>query len=343
MATASGGYKEKSIDLTTVRYYVTAVLSDGRLMHLENVAENIAWEDNKSELAVRLNLTLRDIEFEKSRLSKQLKLCTVVYLYAKWEGQTKKKELFRGTIWEWEHSDTDGDDIVVTCYDLLYYLQKSSSSMYWAKGKSTEKICTDILNEWNVPFGGYSGPSYTHEKTLYKSKTISAMLLDTLDTARKKTGTKGIIRAEKGVCYIVKQGLNDDIWSFDASKNLTSISDKFSMTELVTRVVIYGKDDDEGRPKVEATIDGDTSYGILQSVKSIGSTELSDAKTEAQELIDEKGKPKRTITLNSPDLPFLRKGDMIHVNADRLKGYFYVLGVSHNATAATMQMEVEAR
>jgi len=86
----------KTFDPTTVRYYVTAILSDGRLLHLENVAENIAWEENESELAMRLNLTLRDIEFEGSRLSKQLKLCTIMYLYAKWEGRSSRKELFRG-------------------------------------------------------------------------------------------------------------------------------------------------------------------------------------------------------------------------------------------------------
>jgi len=331
----------KTFDPTTVRYYVTAILSDGRLLHLENVAENIAWEENESELAMRLNLTLRDIEFEGSRLSKQLKLCTIMYLYAKWEGRSSRKELFRGTVWEWEHSRVSGDAIVLTCYDLLYYLQKSTDSMYWAKGKKTEEICKNILSKWNVPFGGYSGPAYTHEKTLYKNKSISAMLTETLDTAKKKKGVKCVVRAEKGKCYIVKQGSNADVWNFTVEKNLLDISDKYSMTELVTRVVLVGKDDKQGRPKVEATVDGKVEYGILQTVQSIGSSSLKDAKSEANELIDEKGSPKRTITLTTPDMPFMRKGDLIHVKADTMKGYFYIKGISHNATAATMQMEVE--
>ena len=50
----------EKISLIGTKYYVTAVLPDGRLIHLENVAENIAWEENESELAVRLNLTIRD-------------------------------------------------------------------------------------------------------------------------------------------------------------------------------------------------------------------------------------------------------------------------------------------
>lgn len=50
-----------SVDLSKISYYLIAVLSDGRQVHLENVAENIAWEENEKELAVRLNLTIRDI------------------------------------------------------------------------------------------------------------------------------------------------------------------------------------------------------------------------------------------------------------------------------------------
>lgn len=332
---------EGAVSLIGNQYFVTAVLSDGRLLHLENVAENIAWEENESEISVRLNLTIRDIEFEKSRISKQLALGTVVYLYAKWNGDTKKREIFRGTIWEWEHSQTNSDAVIITCYDLLYYLQKSQDSKYYAKGKKTGEICKDILSSWSVPIGDYSGPSITHEKTLYKNKSISSMLTETLDEAKKKTGKKGIIRAAAGKCYIITRGTNETIWNFTASSNLVSSSDKYSMVNLVTRIKITGKDDKQGRPKVEATVDGKTEYGILQQVKSKGSTSLSDAKKEAQETIKEKGKPERTTTLVAPDIPTLRKGDLIHVKTDKMTGYFFLKGISHNATAGTMQMEVE--
>jgi len=340
---ASGGKKAttEKYSLLGNEYFVTAVLNDGRLLHLENIAENIAWEENESELAVRLNLTIRDIPFENSRISKQLKLCTVVYLYAKWSGDPEKREIFRGTIWEWEHSQTNDDAVIITCYDLLYYLQKSTDSKYYAKGKKTGEICKDILESWSVPLYEYTGPSISHEKTLYKNKTISTMLTETLDEAKKKTGTKGIIRAVAGKCRIITRGTNDTIWNFTASSNLVSASDKYSMVNLVTRIKITGKDDKEGRPKVEATVDGKIEYGILQQVKSKGSSSLEDAKKEAQETIDEKGTPERTTTLVAPDIPTLRKGDLIHVKTDKMKGYFYVKGVSHNATAATMQMEVE--
>lgn len=324
------------------KYFVTAVLSDGRQLHLENVAENIAWEENKSELAVRLNLTLRDIEFEGSRLSEQLALCTVVYLHATWSGDSPETEIFRGQIWEWEHSETNNDAIIVTCYDLLYYLQKSTDSKYYAKGKKTGAICKSILNSWGVPMADYAGPIATHPKILYKNKAISAMLTETLEKAKDKTGITGIIRAVEGECHIVTRGSNETIYNFTADSSLISVSDKYSMVNLVTRVVVTGKDDGNGKPKVAATVNGSTEYGILQTVKSMGDSSISEAKNEAQKLLDEKGKPERTVSLTAPDIPTLRKGDLIHVETDKMNGYFYVNGVSHNATAATMQMEVEA-
>lgn len=328
-----------SVDLSSISYGLIAVLSDGRQVHLENVAENIAWEENSKELAVRLNLTIRDIPFEGGRLSQMLALCTVIYLFADWgAGQ---QEIFRGTVWEWEHSRVADDPIILTCYDLLFYLQKSTDSKYYAKGKTTKSIISDILVSWGVSIGEYTGADVIHQKILYKNKTISAMLTETLDDAKKLGGAKSIIRAAMGKVDIVKRGGNANIYAFTDDANLTATKDKFSMANLVTRVVITGKDDSEGRPKVEATIDGDVKYGILQSVKASGSSSITDAKKEAQELIDEKGKPERTITFQSPDFPLIRKGDRIHAKTDGLSGYFYVLGITHNATTMTMQMEVE--
>lgn len=327
--------------LVGTKYYVTAALSDGRLLHLENLAENIAWEENKSEIAVRLNLTIRDIPFEKTRISKLLPLCTVIYLYAKWTGEPTKTEIFRGTVWEWEHSETHNDAIIITCYDLLYYLTKSSDNIYFTEGKQSSEICKSILSKWSVPLSEYSAKSVSHKKIAYKNKTISAMLTETLDEVKKKTGKKAIVQAAKGKCRIVSQGTNKTIWNFTASSNLVSSNDKYSMTNMVTRVVITGKEDDDERTKVEATVEGNTKYGVFQQLKSLGSASIADAKAEANETISEKGKPERTITVVTPDIPSVRKGDMIHITNDALKGYFYVEGISHNATAATMQMEVE--
>jgi len=329
------------VDLATVKYYVVAVLKDGKQLHLEKVAENIAWEENEKELAVRLNLTLRDVPYNGGRLSEVLALCTVIYLYSDWG--TGQQEVFRGTIWKWGHSQTHDDSIIITGYDLLFYLQKSTDSKYYAKGKSTKSIVSDILGDWKVPLGEYTAANETHEKILYKNRTISAMLTDTLEDARKLGGKKSFIRASKGKADFLAYGSNTDIYSFTAESNLTMSDDDFDMTPLVTRVQVLGKDDKNGRPKVEATINGKTEYGILQRSVVKGSSTLKEAKAEAQSMLDEKGSPTRTIRLRSPEFPLIRKGDLIYVTTDQMKGYFHVKGISHNATNMTMQMEVEPK
>lgn len=328
-----------TIDLTKIKYNVVAVLSDGRQVHLDEVAENIAWEENEKELAVRLNLTLRDIAYGDGRLSGTLALCTAIYVHSDWGDGLQ--EIFRGATWEWEHSQILDDAIILTAYDMLYYLQKSTDSKYYAKGKKTKAIISDIFSSWKVTLGRYTAPDLTHQKILYKNKSISSMLTDTLDDAKKLGGKKSVIRATQGKADVLALGTNETVYAFTADTNLTQSKDKYSMTELVTRVVIVGKDDSNGRPKVEATVDGKTEYGILQTVITKGSSSISEAKKEAQELIAEKGTPKRTITLQAPDFPAIRKGDVIHATTDRLTGYFCVLGVSHSATNMTMQMEVE--
>lgn len=328
-----------TVDLSRINYYVTAILGDGEQIQLENLCENIAWEDNEKELAVRLNLTIRDADYNGSRLAQKFALGTIVYLYADWgEG---KKEIFRGTVWEWNHSGIHNDAIILTCYDLLYYLQKSADNKYYAKGKKTQAIIQDILDSWNVPLGEYTGPNVEHKKIVYKSKTISQMLTETLEDAVELGGEKSIIRANQGKADIIAVGKNETVYNFTAGTNLLASDDKYSMTELITRIKITGKDDSKGLPKVEATLDGHTEFGILQSFQAKGSSSLSDAKKKAQQTLKEKGEPKRTTNFTAPDFPLIRKGMKIHVETDTASADYIIKGISHNATNGQMQMEVE--
>lgn len=330
-----------TVNLSAIRYSLVAILSSGGQISLETVAQNIAWEENEKELAVRLNITVRDVSHNGKQIASQLALCTAVILY--YDIGRGPQEALRGTIWSWSHSQVRGDEIIITVYDMLYYLQKSEDYKFYSAGKTTKAIAADILSTWNIPMGDYSAPSITHEKMVFKAKTISAMLTETMDEAIKKTGKKGIIRARMGKCEFVKQGTNEEIWTFSAASNLVTSSDTYSMTDLVTRVQIFGKEDKDGtkRPPVAATENGATQYGTLQKVILIGSSTIDDAKAEAKSILAEKGKPKRTIRLQSPDMPCIRKGDRIRVITDNIDGYFFVLSVSHNATTMQMQMEVE--
>lgn len=332
-----------TVDISKIEYNAVAVLSTGGQINLDTIATNIAWEENESELAVRLNLTIRDIDNNGTRLATQIALCTAIILYYRDSQSTEWKEAFRGTVWEWNHSQVHDDEIVITAYDMLYYLQKSDDYGFFETGQSTQGIVQSIMSKWGIPVGVWSAPSITHEKEVLKTKKISAMMTEILQKASDVTGVRAFIRAREGRCDVIKPGTNTDIWTFSASTNLISASDRYSMTGLVTRVTILGKDDTDGaqRPPIVATQEGNTQYGTLQKILSIGSSTVEEMQTEAASIIKKDGKPSRKISLLSPDFPRIRKGDRIRLITDNVDDYFIVLSVSHNATNQQMQMEVE--
>lgn len=330
-----------TIDLHGIRYKVTAALSNGETLHLEQAAENIAWEENPSELAVRLNLTLRDMKTDNGKyLATRLGLGTQIYLYSIWGGI--EHETFRGTIWQQESSPINEEQIVITAYDRLYYLQKSKDNRYFAKGSRTRTIAEDLLIQHGITLTRYTGSNISHEKLAFKGKTLGSMMEEILRLADENTkSAKTLIRMRAGQAEIVRQGENSTIYGFNIGENISDISETYSMVDLVTRVIVTGKEDKETKPPIEATLNGSLEFGLLQEIHSKGDATLEEAKNAAQKILNERGQPKRMITVRAPEFPGIRKGDRIHINAGRISGYFYVKGVSHNATTAQMQMEVE--
>lgn len=84
---------------------------------------------------------------------------------------------------------------------------------------------------------------------------------------------------------------------------------------------ILGKADNDGRRPVDDTIPGDKQYGTLREVIFRDSNKTLDvARAEAKAIIKEYGKPEEVIQIDVPDLPFMRKGDKIEVEAGNLIG-----------------------
>ena len=109
---------------------------------------------------------------------------------------------------------------------------------------------------------------------------------------------------------------------------------------MITKVIIVGKADDDDREPIEATVSGNTStYGTLQKIQSRSeNTSLADAKIEAQNTIDENGKPKWEYEISAPDIPWIRKGDKIYVSAGEIAGYRIVTEVDRTSDRQTREM-----
>ena len=111
---------------------------------------------------------------------------------------------------------------------------------------------------------------------------------------------------------------------------------------MVTRVKVVAQADDEGRSSVEATLNGLTEYGIRQKIYTRDKdATLAEAQSAAQAILDEDGTLQETISVQAADIPWIKKGDVVHISAESLDGYYYVLGISHDIDAMNMTMQVK--
>ena len=242
---------------------------------------------------------------------------------------SKKEEVFRGYVWNPTYrSGLTERTLKLKCYDNLIYFQESEHYAYFSKGKKTKDVCESICKDWGVKLK-YTYESITHSKLPLRGNLSDIFTADLLDLVKDRKGTKYVILSEKDVMQIKPVGSNSTIYRFVAGENAIQTYSSCTMDGMVTKVVILGKADDNERQRVEATVKGKTDeYGTLQKVITRDeNTSLSEAKKDAKSIIDEKGKPKWEYELHATDVPWIRKGDKVYVDAGKMSGYYIVTGI----------------
>ena len=341
-AVDSGGIGgAKMIDLSKIAYRLTVMDSGGKQYNIKEFVTGLGWEENKNEISVRTSFTAKNDKTSAGRLSELIKPGCLIGIFAS-DGGKQDREVARGTVQEWNPQEqSSSNTLKCVAYDSLYDLQRSQDNKFYSAGTGTKSIMTGAFDEWGIPTKGYSGPNISHEKMKYSSSYVSDMLLDVLDDAYKKGGGKFIIRAAEGYADVVERGTNTDVYVFRVD-NTKSISQSISTASLVTRVKVLGQADDDGNSPVEATVDGLTKYGIRQRIYTRGKDEsLDEAKTAAQKIIDEDGVIDEEITVQAPDVPFIRKGDLVYVMIGSAQNYYYVVGIRHDCDNYSMTMDLE--
>lgn len=324
-----------AIDMKNTAYTAKALLKDGSALEITEAILRINRQEPPEEIAQRVNIRIAQVQTPKGWLHNLLPLCTFIVLYA--DG----KETFRGIVWEWEFSSSKQKEIDLMCYDHFIYAQRSKDDSYFPAGKSTQDIIGSICSKHGIKLS-YAYGNIKHAKVAYKAITVSEMIHRTLTDAKSKLKENPVARFEKGVLQITRQGQNQDVYVFDASSSTISTNERITMDELVTKVVVVGKEDKQGRRKIEATLTGKTEYGTLQEiVQRDGDDTIAKTREEAQNILDEQGTPKHFITAEAPDVPEIKKGDKVKVMAGSLNGYYFVKGVTHDEASRTMVMELE--
>ncbi len=328
--------EESAINISEIEYDVELLTEDGKRWLINAALISLQWEESKNELAQRVNLELANIEIGETQIISLAKLNCGILIYVKCN--EKKELLFQGAIWEWHYTHSSEKTISVMAYDNLVRLQKSKDFKYYTAGQSTQTILGDICTSWGIPYDYRWAAYITHEKKVFNGEKISDMIITLLEEVRKQTGNRYVALLKGGKLVICGYGSNSTVYRFD-DKNTVSVSDKLSISSLVTQVKILGKQDDDGRAAVQAIVKGDLNFGVLQEiVRTDSNKDTAAATAEANTILQERGKPERTTTVVVPDLPFMRKGDKVEMKTDSLNGLFYILAVTHNATQRKMTL-----
>lgn len=322
------------VDITKLKYSVKVFFSSGEGMDLTGLCTSLTWGDEKDSIAQKAEIKLANIKIDKGYISDLIELCTQIVIFV------NEEEYFRGIVWDWNYTSALEKELSFTAYDKMIYLTQSKGNTYYSSGKSTQFLVEDICSQWGINVQ-YEWESWTHGKTPLKDMEISRQLTTVLDEAQTKLDSKYVMLFEKDTLIIRKKGSNEDIYYFHG-KNVESTTDRLTLQGLVTKVLVYGKSEEDKRPPLLKTVDGDLEYGVLQEIVTKDSNKtLDDAEKEAQNILKEKGKPEENITVSTIDVPMMRKGDKIKLVAGNLSGYFIVEGVSHDGFSKTMELELE--
>lgn len=329
------------IDLSKIRYRVVVMDEKGNQYNIKDFIQNLGWEENEGEISVRSSFTAKNDKTSKGYLSSIIKPGCLVGIFAS-DGDSMDDEVARGYVEKWNPTEKNsGNSFKCICYDELYKLQKSQDNKYFPSGTGTKSALQGIFDDWEIPQGEYKGPNASHGKTVCNNQYLSDIALELLDDAVKKGEEKCIIRASKGYTSVIPRGSNKTVYVFRVD-NSQSFSQSISTENLITRVKVVGQADDDGKRSVEATLNGKTKYGIRQRIYTRGKDEtLSDAKAAAQEILDDEGKIEKEMTVQAPDVPFIRKGDLVYIMSSSISDYYYVKSIQHNADVFSMTMELE--
>lgn len=324
--------------------YTVVIVDDKTTYHINPILISIEMSENENEMAQKAVLSIDNVQIDGKWTTSIFHVRQRVFIYAN-DGE-KKDEVFRGFIWTTDYTSSNSErDFKLICFDDLIYFNESEDYIYVSSGKKTEDILKKIAGDWGVKFK-YDYKSITHEKLAVKGTLSNIFMEDLLDKVRDKTGKKYVIRMEKDTLHVVTVGENKTIYQILSKANACETRTEETMDGMITKVIIFGKQGEGTRAPVEATVEGNAKkYGTLQKVvsKNEGSS-LADAKKEAEKLVYLHKYPFFNYEVVAPDIPWLRKGDVVYINAGGIyQKYLIIKSISRrisNKEGARMVLQL---
>ena len=327
------------IDISKLKYKFLVILKSGASINITNLILDCSLEDPDGEISEHAEMTINNILYGSGRISSVITPGSALYVYSDWGSGFQ--EIYRGTIWDWDDEGSTTDkSFAFSAYDILKYLE-SEDNIYFPAGLSTKSIVGNISNKWGISFS-YTYSSITHSKIVLPATALSEAIISVLNDAQSKVDSNYVVLARKGIMDVIPQGSNSTVCIF-TGREIETTSNKRSMDDLITKVIVGGQQDNAGKVPVEATFTGRTEFGTLQKIVSRDEdTTLSAASAEAKKMLKESGNLSEDREIGAPDVPFIRKGDKVKIVTGSFNGYYYVLGVTHLPVERRMTMQVKS-
>ena len=279
------------------------------------------------------------MEVDGHLITDVVKMMTPVFIFASDGGDFQ--EVIRGNVSKLGLTESNGEfTLNIEAADEAQSLRHNQTSEYFSADHSSTAIIEKILNDHGVPHEIHL-EDVKHEKKVYRSKYLADMIADVLKDLKEKGGGTYFLRAKGGVIEIIPRGTNETIYHFDVDDSLVHVNDSFDSSDTVTKVKVVGKQKTEGHQHVDSVVEGRTDLGTRQVIyQRDDKTTLEEAEKAAKKILDENG-IKRKTTIESPDIPFMRKGDRIRIRSSVGEGFFFIKSIRHDVPQQKMHMELD--
>lgn len=288
-----------------------------RKYDISDLNESIEMEESLDEVSMRVTGT-----FLKTSDFPNLKGGEDFAIFGKPYGTTRIKQLFSGVVWDINDNKRGSSKITLSVYDRSIYMAKSEDEYLFSKGKTATQRIKQYASDWGIATGKFDNTYIGLSKAVYRAQPIQRMIENDLIETSDKGGGLFIPRMNLNKLELVHIGNNREVWILEPTEE---IGRNRSLENMVTRVKVLGKEEENKRSPVLATVSKDTNkYGTIQKV-------LQDDKVKNKADAEKAGRkmltgPEETRTVRMLDINTIRAGDAVKLEGKEL----FVISVKRN-------------
>lgn len=280
-----------------------------RKYDVRELNELLVMEESIEEVSARVTAT-----FVKTSDFPKLEGGEDFTIFGKAHGTNKIVQLFSGVVWDIFENKRGANKITLTCYDRSIYMAKSEDEYLFPGNETATQRIKQYASDWGIPLGTIADTGFKLAKAVYRAQPIQRMINNDLIETADKGGSLFITRMNVNKLELVQIGSNKEVWILEPTE---SISYNRTLDNAVTQVKVLGKETEDKRSPILATVSKDTSkYGTIQKVLQNEKVKTkADAEKAGGKLL---AGPDETYTVTMPDINTIRAGDAVKLQNKEL-------------------------